>query len=252
MSIKAALALLKSIRAKGVTEIICGVSGGKDSLATLDLCARVFDRVHGFFLFLIPGLESEEKHLSAAEKRCGIALHRLRHPAMSNYLRFSQLRECRPETEDAIRRNLRWDDIERVMRSRTGAKWFAYGHRIMDSLHRRGMLLTAKGVLEKQQRCYPLWDWSHTDVFSYLRANKIPIPSMFGVKTHKTSGLCPDDVKCLLELRQHYPSDYAKIIAVFPHAEHLIERSELREKYGITAKNSGYLDDAPTAEATAG
>ena len=36
--------------------VLVGVSGGKDSVVTLDLCARFFPHVVGFFMYLVKGL----------------------------------------------------------------------------------------------------------------------------------------------------------------------------------------------------
>ncbi len=232
--IRESLELLRRIRDElGQREIIVGFSGGKDSLVTLDLCSQVFDRIHGFFLFLIPGLECEERSLRMAETRYGLTIHRLRHPDMSRYMRYSRLRPCQPEVEDRIRRNLRWADIEAIMRSRTGADWIAQGHRITDSLQRRAMIQASEGFMPKERRVYPIWDWAPKAVFAYLRQKRIPIPPMFGSRVHKTSGLAPGNPDCLLWLKEHFPEDYRRVVKVFPGAETLLYRDELRANYQI-------------------
>lgn len=53
--------------------ILVAVSGGKDSLATLDVCIRHFGRenVTGFLMELVPGLECEWRSIRAVERRFG-------------------------------------------------------------------------------------------------------------------------------------------------------------------------------------
>lgn len=236
--IRESLELLRRLRDSGATEIVCAVSGGKDSLAVLDLCHRAFPTsegctVHGFFLWLVEGLECEERFLRAAESRYGMVIHRLPSPTRAFFLRNSVLTKRRTDIEGSIRRDLRWGDIEAIMRSRTGADWFAYGHRITDSLQRRAMIQSSGGILEKPRRIYPIWDWKPRDVFGYLRARNIVIPPMFGSMRHKTAGVSPTDPEAMLFLKQNWPADYEKLVRVFPGIETLIYRDELRAKYEI-------------------
>lgn len=233
--IRDARAMLTRLRdEQGVKAIIAACSGGKDSLVVLDLCADVFPEVHGFFLWYVKGLACEETHLKAAERRHGITIHRLPNPTLSAELRISHLRRISQATEQAIPRTLRWNDIERVMRARTGADWFAYGHRITDSLQRRGMLKTRQGLLEKQRRIYPIWDWKPAEVVSYLRAAGIAVPPMYGSGKARTSGVYPGSVDCLLFLKEHYPEDFRKVCEVFPFATAMIARDESRDRHEIT------------------
>ncbi|MCC7422554.1 MAG: phosphoadenosine phosphosulfate reductase family protein [Planctomycetaceae bacterium] len=234
--IREAIALLESLKAEqGVDTITVGVSGGKDSLVTLDLCAKVFGpaNVRAFFLFYVQGLECEEKHLRGAENRYGITIHRLPNPGLAALLRTSALRRRTPSIEQAIDKQLRWTEIERIMRHRTRTDWFAYGHRITDSLQRRGMILASKGVKPKERRCYPIWDWKPADVFSYLRAKRIPLPPMYGSGRARTSGVYPGSPECLLFLRKHYPDDLERIFQVFPHSKDLLAREEVRAAHDI-------------------
>ena len=95
------------------------------------------------------------------------------------------------------------------------------------------MLKRKQGLLNKQRRIYPIWDWKPVDVFDYLRIKKLPSPPMFGSLIHKTSGVAPGSVDCMLFLRKEYPADYRRLVEVFPHVETMIFRDELRSQYAI-------------------
>lgn len=214
-------------------KILVGCSGGKDSMTVLDLVCRVYEpeNVFPFFLYFVRDLECEEKYVAGCEKRYGRKVIRLRHPDATAYAACGEFRPKKPSVDSRIQ-VVKWIEIEAVLRGRTGARWIAYGHRISDSLQRRGMIMGAQGFLEKFQRIYPIWDWVPADVISYLRSNKIPIPGMFGAKIHNTSGVSPNSTQCLKWLQEEYPADYQKLIAVFPFAKALLVRDQIREDMG--------------------
>lgn len=231
--VRQSLALLRGLRDEGHESIIVGVSGGKDSLATLSLCTQVFPVVHGYFLYVVPGLECEERYLRIAEKRFGIDLIRLPSPPAASYLRFSALRKLNAVYHKKLSKNLRYTDIEAILRSRCNSHWIAGGQRITDSLQRRGMILRHKGVWREFGRCYPIWDWKPRDVLSYLRSQKIPIPGMFGTQVTGTSGVALSDTRSLVWIRDNFPQDFEKICRVFPGCRDMIFRDELRVQHGI-------------------
>lgn len=238
-----AIELLESIRDSGQSTICVGVSGGKDSLATFDLCHQVFGpgNVHGYFLYLTPGLRCEERYVRFVENKYNVPIHRLRHPDMARYMRESHLSDVRPEVESLIRRHFKWGDVEAIMRRRTGVEWFAYGHRVCDSLQRRAMIQRHAGIIEKRSVCYPLWDWSPRDVLSYLRSKGLPIPPTMGSRIDRTSGIAPHSVECLLWLKKNYPDDLERLLAVFPRAMDLLTRDEVRAKWGVTKETGLFV-----------
>lgn len=248
--ISEAIALIRRVSEMSGGRIICGVSG-KDSLATLDLCCRVLSptNVTVFSMGILPRLECEEATRQFVERRYGLVVHRFIHPDMSVYLKRSHLNNVRPEIEDLVQKKLRWAHIEAIMRSRSGVSWFAYGHRLTDSLQRRAMIKKHRGVIEGRRICYPIWDWNPTEVIEYLAIRKIPLPPNFGRGLVGTSGVSPHSVECLLFLRDRFPNDYRRILATFPGAAALIERDELRAKYQIEC--GAGLDEAEAEEVEA-
>lgn len=230
MSIASATAMLTRLKDAGELPIV-GYSGGKDSLVCLDLVARVWpnDPPVCFLLEFLPGLAIDAVNEDLAKTRFGATVHRLPHPDSAAALRASVYRRRQMEVERVIDRDLTWNHIEAVIRGRTGRRWIIYGHRMSDSLHRRGMLKKAEGCLEKFGRLYPLWNWEHTAVFAYLRSRRLPIPGVIGGRVNKTGGVGLT-AGAMAFLREHWPEDYAKILSVFPQADTIEFRDEIRRQ----------------------
>ena len=53
--------------------IVC-FSGGKDSIVTLDLCARYFKHIHVVFMYSVPGLSFKEANLRWYEANMALRL----------------------------------------------------------------------------------------------------------------------------------------------------------------------------------
>ena len=77
--IKSAMNLLRIVR-QTTDAIGVAVSFGKDSLATLDLCCRMFLRVEGYYLFRVRGMAIVDEwattccHVSVFECECILIL----------------------------------------------------------------------------------------------------------------------------------------------------------------------------------
>jgi len=74
----AALNLLSIIRQE--TDVIgVAVSFGKDSLATLDLCCRMFSRVEAYYLYRVRGLRAVEEWAKQVRDRHGVRVRMYPH-----------------------------------------------------------------------------------------------------------------------------------------------------------------------------
>lgn len=199
--------------------VLVAFSGGKDSLATLDMCQKVFPRVEAYLMTLVPGLESIEGPAEQATRRAKVRLHKVQHWMTSIYLARGVF--CVP----AGVRQLKQRDIELEMRSRTGIEWIAYGQRaIGDGISRNLMLKRCQGKDEKGHRLFPIWNWSLSDVLCHLRARRIPLPPRVGRDHQRGSSGLELNTKCMVWLHQNHPADYERVRRVFPHVETLIRR----------------------------
>lgn len=215
-----------------------GLSGGKDSLATLDLCVREFgaSSVSCFYMYLVKGIECVEQTLRWCERRYKVEVHFLPHWQLANAYKYAVYMPHRPGASEW--RDTRLVDVETAARAATGAEWIANGHRMTDSIERVGMLTKNKGFDRVGRRVYPLRSWNEASVVAYLRARKIPLPPRLTILNRSMSGVSfREDV--LLAIKQRYPDDYARILEVFPYVESKLFRYELQK---TSWKQKTYLD----------
>lgn len=220
-----------------------GLSGGKDSLATLDLCVREFgrDNVSCFYMYLVRGLDCVEQTLRWCERRYKVEVHFFPHWQLGLAYKYATYMPHRTGTSEW--RDMRLIDVEAAARATTGATWIANGHRMTDSIERVGMLTKNKGIDRIGHRVYPLRRWNEASVVAYLRAKKIPPPPRLTILKRSMSGVS-FQTDTLLAIKQHYPDDYARILEVFPYVESKLVRNELQK---TSWKQKTYLDKFGTS-----
>jgi len=226
--------------------VLVGLSGGKDSLVTLDLAVRSFgpDNVVAFSMYLVRGLRCFEGPIERAARIYGVQVEYVPHWMLGTMLKDAVLMPHRGDAHTW--RDTKLVDIEQLVRQRTGIDWIAYGHRAAESIERRGMLNRCQGFNADARRVYPVWRWRSADVFSYMSARGIPLPPTFGKDRLSGVDLRPET---LLYIREHFPDDYRKILEVFPFAEAQLRRWEMfpetrpveRETHGHAARGAHSL-----------
>ena len=233
-----AISLLKRVKERE-SKIIVAFSGGKDSICTLALAVRVFgqENVQPYHLYWVKGLECEmgiiRKVLSRYPKLR--PLIDLPTPSVRELLANNYGRSLTPSVIDRVSKKSMYtqNTVEKIVRFRSGIRWIAGGHRIMDSLHRRGMLHACHGFWEDFHRVYPLYRWHYKDVFSFLKHENLPVPDMYGAKANNASGTDITDPSFILHCKKHYPEDFRKIKALFPFIEDSVFRDCVRARLGI-------------------
>lgn len=203
---------------------LVGFSGGKDSLATLEVCTRVFDQVEAFFMYLVDGLECIESPLAIATRRYGVKVHRVPHWGLARRMKGAIFM---PHIVGLHKlRDWRLVDVEKAIRFRTGIDWIAYGWRADDNLQRRVMLKRWGSVWEHSQKFFPLANWSTDNVLGFLRAQKLPTPGRFGVDDQAGTSGFNFTPKCLRFVRERFPADYEKVRKVFPFVDVVLARDD--------------------------
>lgn len=182
-------------------------SGGKDSLAVMDLCRRAFRAAAGVFMYFVPGLAVAEERLDYARRRWGVEFLLLPHWMLGRFLKNGVYCPPRPGVKE-----LTLPAVHALARRETGVGLIAHGAKRADgSWRRRQMKATASDDLVS-----PLAAWNKWDVLSYLKANGIEPP---GEKFDLDLS-----AKSLLWLHRDHPGDFARVCEVFPYAEAVVWR----------------------------
>ena len=211
-------------QAKVTDAVLVGFSGGKDSICALDVCMRYFDRVQPFFLYLCPGLEFQEETLSWYERRYGVDIIRMPHFEVSNFMRYGSFRE--PDSRVPI---VSVTDEYNYLRLQTGITWIAAGERINDSIVRRAMIKHSGTVDARRFRFYPIANWTKREVLRYIQLKKLKLPRDSRGLGFSFKSL---DGGELAYIKKTYPSDYERILRLYPYAGAAVERFE-RHAQGI-------------------
>lgn len=201
--------------------VIVGFSGGKDSIVTLDLCFRYFKRVQAFFMYLVPGLEFQEKMLRWYENKYKTEIIRIPHFEVSEFLKYGSF-TLYDQNVDVVGIT----DTYEYIRQKTGIHWIAAGERCADSIVRNAMIKQSGSIDYKRGRFYPIAYWKKNDVMQYIKLRRLylsPEQKKLGFSFRSLSG------NELAVIKEHYPDDYKKILRVYPFAGAAVERFE---KYG--------------------
>lgn len=225
-AIQATLRDLEAL-AKRHESVLVSFSGGKDSLVTMDLCAKFFKSVQAFFWYAVPGLEHIDKQLSLAKQRWGVNVIQIPHWDILNAFRdgvWCDVKDWMAGIPEITLRHA-YAYCLRV----TKASLIANGMKEADGWHRRMFFARTaqQGNAIWQYVVSPIRHWSKKDVLDYLTANGIPIPPLPPGAVGSGVGLMYAD---LTWLHDTYPNDFKKLLRWFPYAEAVTKRREWFER----------------------
>ena len=190
--------------------VIVGFSGGKDSIVTLDLCFKFFKNVRPFFMYLVPDLEFQEKMLKWYENRYNTEIIRIPHFECSEFMKYGSFTMA-DWNVDIVGIN----DTYAYLRDLTGIHWIAAGERCADSIVRNAMIKKSGSIDYKRGRFYPLAYWKKNDVLQYIKYKKLYLSKEQREIGFSFRSLAGSELAVIKEL---YPSDYEKILQVYPFA----------------------------------
>lgn len=191
-------------------EVLVGFSCGKDSIVTLDLCHRFFDRVQPFFMYYIPGMRFQDDFIRKYEKRYGVKCIKIPHFETSEFFRYGTFRD--PDENMPI---VSIKDVYEWLRNETGIHWIACGERISDSIVRRAMMKKSGSIDYGRGRFYPICYWNKQDVIDYIRYKKLLLPKDYDEIGHSFRGLSGQDI---MYVKHKYPDDFEKLLRIWPMA----------------------------------
>lgn len=233
-----------AVKLPAADRLLIAYSGGKDSLATLDLCVRAGKDVEAFFMYFVPGMDYTEYWCSYAERKFGVKVHRAQHYIASYYLNRGIFCDVTPTKE------LKQKDVEAMVKAQTGREWVGYGYKLNDSPSRRSYMTFMSawcscgqkpptcqckprdGICDSLKRFSPIMNWKDSEVFAYLSARKILVPEMSRRKVNGVA-LLPE---VMAEFREKWPADYRRILEVFPFASAQADRAGLVKAQRQTAR----------------
>lgn len=227
----------------GVRSVIVGFSGGKDAIVTLDLCRQSFDRVEAYFLYIVPGLDFQERYLTYCERRFDVKIQRLPSPTISAWMREGGYRM--PSASALGSRKIKRLDIENYLRKKLSIEWFATGEKCIDSIERNAMIRKMRGVDPKRRQIWPVAYWNNSAIWNHIKRSRIILPPDYrfsvGEKYMARSfgSMGPTELRFI---RENYPADYKKIVDMFPLLPANIARVDNDNKNEIATKNDVVRD----------
>lgn len=201
--------------------VIVGFSGGKDSIVCADLCFKYFRNIKMFFMYLVPGLEFQEKMLNWYENKYNTEIIRMPHFEVSEFLKYGSFTMADWDV-DVVGIN----DTYEYLRQETGFHWIAAGERCADSIVRNAMIKQSGSIDHKRGRFYPLAYWRKNEVLQYIKYKKLylsPEQKKLGFSFRSLAG------REVAVIKKYYPKDYERILKVYPFIGAGVERFE---KYG--------------------
>lgn len=203
------------------TETLLAFSTGKDAIAAWLAIRDHFDKVHPYYLYLVPGLEFVEESLAYYEQFFGVKIARLPHPSLHRWLNTYTFQP--PERVAVINQaKLPWHDykdIRKVMIEDRGLQedmLVADGVRAADSPMRRIAIMSHGPITLNQGRYHPIWDWRKADLLDCFRKSGVKLPEDYKLFGRSFDGL---DLRFLLPLKKHRPKDYQTVLEWFPCAD---------------------------------
>jgi 3'-phosphoadenosine 5'-phosphosulfate sulfotransferase (PAPS reductase)/FAD synthetase len=205
------------------TRCIVGVSGGKDSVAVLELLHEHGIKPFGFFLFMVPGLRVQRDYLDYLRRRYDMEIVAWPHPDLAAFVRNGRYCTALPTMPQ-----LSFREVVEAARVRFGVEWLATGEKKQDSLQRRAMMSAWGNIQVARHRAFPLAEWVQRDVFAYLKHRGVVLAPDYGLFGHSLAN--PTTPESLVPLRDRYPDDYARILRYYPFAEASAVRHDAAER----------------------
>lgn len=182
----------------------------------LDILSEKFKKIVCVFMYMVEGLEYEEKYIDWSLKKYKNAeFIKVPHYSVASFIKHGYLGIKKDGTYKKNKISL----IDKKIRTITGINYSVYGFKKIDGITRRLMLNdTPTGINDKTQKAYPLMDLKNQDVLNYIEKNNLIRPFNYG--TRKPSSGCDISTPEYLDyIRRKHPRDLEKIFKQYPFTE---------------------------------
>lgn len=197
------------------------LSGGKDSVVTLDLCVKYFEHVDVVFMYLVDGLSFVEAVLKFYEDKYGLSVIRLPHFMTSEFMRYGVLR--RPDMDVKI---VSVKDVYGYARELTGTYWISGGERTADSIVRNAQIKKSGSIDPHRGKFYPVAYWNKSEIMAYIKRNRLKVSPESSVLGYSLRSLMPRDMAMI---KKHYPDDFEIIRQWYPFVEASVKKYEFNQ-----------------------
>lgn len=192
-------------------------SGGKDSIALLDLMAAEFEEVVCVFMYFVKDLEHINRFIRFSESKYkNVKVVQIPHWNLSQI--HSMGMYCVPQKM----RLLTFATTIQAMKLKLGIDYAFIGEKKSDSMARRIKLRQyEEEAISSTNNIYPLTNWKEKDVLRYIENRRLPKPISYGKKKNRSVGLGFDAI-VFAWLRENYPEDLNKILKEYPLSERIL------------------------------
>ena len=207
--------------AKEHPTVLLGFSGGKDSLALLDLARRHFKKIVCFYMEFPVGALNQRKRLKDQTDAMGVDLIFCPHFDFINCLAEGQYCDQPTVWENTAPLTMR--ELFSWLKDDTGIDSIVFGRKKADSMWARRWFYLTRTWTDVLN---PLSEWSKLDVLAYLKMRNIKAPWESYAFTRFNYCLIQESMELM---REHYRDDYEVMLHWFPYAEAMHVRRMIYE-----------------------
>lgn len=212
-NVQTAIRILKE-RSK-ISNLMIGLSGGKDSLCLCELVKMAGISNVGYFnMEFLPNLRIQDDLMRFPCERFGIdfdSIVRVPSEHFNNCMHYSLYTWYSTKAKKDFPKMKR-TDIFRFIAKKYKAS-IVVGTKKSDSMQMNRMVSRGFGTC-----IYPMAEWGLNDVFTFMQKRNIAIPPLTK-KGCRGVGIDPNDLKFILD---YYPDDFEAIEEVFPFVRALL------------------------------
>jgi 3'-phosphoadenosine 5'-phosphosulfate sulfotransferase (PAPS reductase)/FAD synthetase len=214
-------------------KVVCGFSTGKDSVCCAAILRDLDVEYIPIYYYLLPNLEFVQRSIDMYERFFDIKIVQLPHPTFYAHIvnQDFQRRDMANWICDQKFYKIDFDEqinnyLEYIGDDTT--RWNIVGVRAAESFQRRMTMRNSNGIDEDANKIFPIYNWKVADVKEYLDKRNIPLTEDYKLWNRSYEGL---SYRFVCGIKRFYPSDYKKLLEVFPLLDLEIFRYEQNKKY---------------------